>query len=241
MKKARVAPEKQDYSLLSAFYFKGGVRRTQMRQYLRGEKFGRLEVIGETKHRTRQGSIKWMCQCDCGKQIIVDTSSLKNGNTQSCGCLRLDRLRKKITTHGMSDTPTYNSWCGMLARCNNSKNPRYEDYGNRGIKVCERWSSFDNFLKDMGERPKGKTIDRIDNNLGYGLNNCKWATLSEQQRNTRAKGFSWDNKNQKYKASINYNKQEEFLGRHETKEEARAAYIKAKQKHSRRKENSNCR
>lgn len=152
---------------------------------LTGQKFNRLTVIsffGMVKRRTR-----WNVICDCGTTRVVDGSKLKNGHTKSCGCLQVENRGKSSITHGKSHTLTWHTWVRIRQRCNNVTNINYNDYGGRGIKVCDRWmESYENFLEDMGERPIGKySLDRIDNSKGYSKENCRWATDIEQSRNTR--------------------------------------------------------
>ncbi len=129
---------------------------------------------------------RWICFCTCGEYVIVIKCNLTNGDTKSCGCLR----RKLIFKHGQSKkgstTTTYTIWQGIKDRCNNHRNKRYKDYGGRGINVCKRWLRFESFFEDMGSRPEGLSIERIDNNKGYFLGNCKWATQKEQTRNARS-------------------------------------------------------
>lgn len=107
------------------------------------------------------------------------------GNSKSCGCLAKVITSIVHKTHGMSETRTYNIWLGMIQRCNNPHNDRFDDYGGRGIKLCERWERFENFFEDMGEAPSGLSIHRIHNDLGYSKANCKWATRKEQARKKR--------------------------------------------------------
>ena len=128
----------------------------------------------------------WVCICDCGKQARVLASSLNSGNTSSCGCRRDKSASESLKTHGMSKTPEYYVYRAMLQRCGNKRNPRYKDYGGRGIAVCDRWlDGFEAFLEDMGNRPAGMSIERVNNDLGYFKENCKWATMKEQSLNKR--------------------------------------------------------
>lgn len=144
-------------------------------------RFGRLLIIGEAP--SRKGHKQMLCKCDCGAEKVVAFSSLKAGLTRSCGCLR--RETKATQKHGLSDTRTYKIWCQMRRRCLSPTNPRYADYGGRGITVAPEWNDFAVFLADMGEAPEGMSIERIDNERGYCKENCKWADQATQNRNTR--------------------------------------------------------
>ena len=159
---------------------------------LTGQTFGRLTVIGPAARR-KYGIPTWDCKCQCAVVLPVAGKCLKNGNTQSCGCQR----RENLSTHGKSYTPTFSSWSSMLTRCFNPKYKRYADYGGRGITVCERWriikrgdDGFKNFLADMGERPDGKTLDRVNNDGNYEPGNCRWATAAEQRSNQRERRYA---------------------------------------------------
>lgn len=146
---------------------------------LAGKVFGRLTVQEYVSNN------KWKCLCNCGKSKIVASIALRRGLTKSCGCYRNEVSGNRARTHGMSRTPTYETWCKMVKRCTDPKADQYKWYGAEGITVCKRWLSFENFFADMGERPIGKTLDRINNKKGYTKANCRWATPSEQASNTR--------------------------------------------------------
>jgi hypothetical protein len=150
--------------------------------------FGRLWALNPIG-KDKQDRTLWSCLCLCGKKTIVNASSLRSGNTSSCGCLQIERIREAKITHGYrikgSHSSTYVSWYGMIQRCTNSNHIQWKNYGGRGIKVCNLWRKFENFLADMGERPEGLTLDRIDNEGNYEPNNCKWSTYKQQANNRR--------------------------------------------------------
>lgn len=150
---------------------------------LKGQRFGRLLVIGFAEMRKKH--TYWNCVCDCGNTRTVALSNLK-GNSQSCGCYRDEYAAERRITHGMSNSLEFSSWSSFRDRCNNPKNTSYKYYKGRGITYCERWDKFENFFEDMGERPSVKySLDRIDNNKGYYKENCRWATSKEQGNNKR--------------------------------------------------------
>lgn len=149
-----------------------------------GERFARLVLIKELP-----GS-RWLCKCDCGEFPIIRAVSLRSGRTRSCGCLQKVRASEANLKHGHSAggrlTKTYNAWINMRQRCCNINHERYKDYGGRGVKVCERWHAFDNFLADMGPCPGKKlTIERMNNSGNYEPGNCVWDTYKVQGNNTR--------------------------------------------------------
>jgi len=153
---------------------------------LTGQRFTRLMVLERVPNHKLW--VRWNCKCDCGKETIVYAGHLTKNHTQSCGCLQKERLLESITKHGQSHrkkTRSYQTWENMRARCHNPKHLAYPNYGARGIRVCKRWDSFENFQEDMGERPTGKSLDRINNTKGYSKSNCRWATIKEQSRNKR--------------------------------------------------------
>ena len=157
---------------------------------LTGNRFGRLVVI-KISHK-KWGKIFWAAKCDCGGIATTSTQKLKSGHTKSCGCVVKEVSNengKKAKIHGHTcggkQSRTYSSWRAMMGRCYNKNHKDYYRYGKLGILVCDRWHDFSLFLLDMGTRPKNKTIDRINGNKGYSKSNCRWASPSEQTRNTK--------------------------------------------------------
>lgn len=155
-----------------------------------GHRYGRLLVIRYVESLDAKAA--WLCLCDCGSEITVTGDGLRKGNHKSCGCFRRDHSRAKSTTHGQSnsgglrrESRAYKSWQEMKARCGNPKHISYPNYGGRGLTFDPSWEVYDNFFADMGERPEGHSLDRVNNELGYSKGNCKWSTRLEQNQNRR--------------------------------------------------------
>lgn len=192
-----------------------------------GKTFGRLTVLGFDSWNVQpsgQRKTQWLCSCECGKTKVVQGCNLSGGTVQSCGCLHKERTSAAKTTHGMTETRTYKTWRSMLERCLDTNSKTYPIYGGVGITVCDRWvvprgGSFENFLEDMGERPKGKTLNRIKGVNHYSKETCEWATFSEQcfdqkkrSSNTSGRtGVYWIPKDELWIAKIYHQNKQIFL------------------------------
>lgn len=164
-----------------------------------GQRFGRLTVAARTTS-SLVGKAMWVCRCDCGGEKVTNTHHLRSGNTTSCGCVQRERASEANRVRirhghtrdngkgGRATSPEYRSWKAMLERCRNPNAPNYHLYGGRGITVCDRWlgrDGFVNFLADMGARPKGTSLDRINTDGDYEPGNCRWADAKTQSTNRR--------------------------------------------------------
>jgi hypothetical protein len=143
------------------------------------KKFGRWTVLSRDRNAPA-GQARWRCRCKCGTERTITGQALRTRNSRSCGCLNRELVIKQSTKHGHATggiSSTYHTWAGMIARCSSPANDAYADYGGRGIRVCERWSDFRKFLKDMGTKPSGKCLRRRDRDGGFASANCYWGKL----------------------------------------------------------------
>ena len=145
----------------------------------KGDKFNNLTAV-VFSHRAEIGGHRyWVFDCDCGTRICRIASRVATGKIKHCGC----KKHNPLYVDGRTNHPLHKIWLGMRARCNNPNVKSYKDYGAKGIKICDRWSDFAAFAEDMGERPYGYTIERLDIDLGYSPENCVWASMKAQARN----------------------------------------------------------
>lgn len=158
---------------------------------LTGKRFGRLTVISKTTPKRR--STRWLCRCDCGKEVVATSTNLRNGNTKSCGCYIRDLVTERNTTHGLSKNRLYSIWHSMKDRCLNPNHPHFKDYGGRGIAICNEWrdnfKSFYEWANAHGYDEKAHqwqcTLDRTDTNGNYCPENCRWVDMKTQIHNRR--------------------------------------------------------
>lgn len=185
-----------------------------------GFRYGRLTVISAAGRNALKKTL-WYCACACGKDIVVNSGALQTGNTTSCGCY----LMEKVTKHGGSGTGSYNTWRAAVRRCTNREDKDYPRYGGAGITVADEWMDYRKFRDDMGEPPTdAHSLDRIDPYGGYSKDNCRWATVLEQNRNIRSfgntRGVSL--RGNKWYAIIGLNNRQIYSRGFDTKEEAMA-------------------
>ena len=150
---------------------------------LTGQRFGKLVVLAIVS--SIKGVVSWDCICDCGNRFTATTASLRYSGRKSCGCIHREQLIARNTTHGLRAHRVYRVWAAMRDRCNRPADKFYADYGGRGIKVCDSWQTFENFIADMGVPADGMQIDRINNDGDYEPSNCQWVTRTENASNKR--------------------------------------------------------
>lgn len=178
--------------------FKAGMPNYNPIKDRTGQKYGKLTFIKRVDVINKYNKPSWLCKCDCGNMI----NGVAFHSIKYCGKCPINRVGN--LKHGMCETPTHNTWMSMRGRCTNINNKKYPRYGGRGISICEEWKKFINFYKDMGEKPRGHSIDRIDNNKGYYKENCRWATPKQQSNNREM--MSSIEKNKRTNKKIEYYK-----------------------------------
>lgn len=218
---------------------------SRKRLQLTGMRFHRLQVL-EPAGKKGESSL-WRCLCDCGNERLVVGHRLTSDQIRSCGCTVREANSKDKFRHGHSAchhlnngkaTPTYSSWRAMVRRCRCSTTDHYDVYGGSGIDICEEWAKFENFLNDMGERPEGTSIDRIDNSKGYFKENCRWATSSQQAYNTGMrktntsghKNVTWQKSHNKWRVAIRKQGKNYFFGYFSDLKEASEVAMMARDK-----------
>lgn len=152
------------------------------RRDMTGQTFGFLTAVS-IDHINRH--VFWLFRCECGSEKVLNGALVRRGSIKSCGCRRKELIGAATRRHGLSNTPTHKSWLSMLQRAQNPRACGHDRYYDAGIRVVDRWLVFENFLADMGPRPTGMTLDRIDNEKGYEPGNCRWATQTMQSHNRR--------------------------------------------------------
>lgn len=203
-----------------------------------GQQHGRLHVL-RVHDKDAKGNYRWLCQCDCGNELIVRGYSLAS-HTNSCGCLQKERTSTARSSHRLSGNSLYSTYHTMLRRCQDPEAEGFEFYGGKGISVCERWLEADgqglsNFISDMSPRPKGATLDRKDSTKNYEPSNCRWATATTQSYNQGKRkdnssgkvGVYWVPRLNKWTAQISKNRKRVHLGVFQTMNEAVQARVKA--------------
>lgn len=164
-----------------------GCERAERSQMSAGEKFYRLTTI-EPAGRDKPGHALWLCRCSCGKELPVRVHNLKKGYVRSCGCLQRDnRLRGKHGHCRAVESSTFTSWRCMIQRCTNPNATQFKHYGGAGVKVASEWMTFENFLRDMGDKPEGTTLSRFADSGNYENGNCAWHTWFQQRAEAKKK------------------------------------------------------